>query len=148
MAKKVWTSEIDAKEQPAPAKRTTRKKYNRARNEDDGVDYEIDDDDDNEEDEESPQPVPTRLTAIFVELGDTLIPWWGVKSVDKVCQFNENCLRVEYGIVINANMTPSETTPRVDVKEFWLSEPARDEAHARLVERLSALGVTFVNARP
>ena len=102
---KVRTSKIDEKQPAAPAKRTLKRRYNPQRNADDGVDYDEDNVDEGsvmgmEEflTELIGKSKNKRLNAVFIELGDTLIPYYIVQTIEKVTMFDEDEERMMYGI--------------------------------------------------
>lgn len=147
---KVVTSRIDEEQPASPAKKMPGRKYDQKRNEDDGVDYETDLDDFLAAVEglrDKQQGKKKRLTAVYVEIGDTLIPYFGIKSIERVERYDPDQGIYEYGIVVNADIMAMESSPKTDVSEWWRSEQARDEAWNNLRDQLVELGLTIVSTR-
>lgn len=147
---KVRTSKIDEKQPAAPAKRTLKRRYNPQRNADDGVDYDEDNVDEGsvmgmEEflTELIGKSKNKRLNAVFIELGDTLIPYYIVQTIEKVTMFDEDEERMMYGIAINKDIGVGVEGGK-SVAEWWYDADTRDRAYLSLRQQLADAGLTII----
>lgn len=98
-------------------------------------------DDDEEEGEEEPKKVICR---VMIEFADTLLDVWQIGSISKVMEFKESTSEFEYGIVINAGITPSQRYPITDLKCLYAKEKTRDERYRKLRDTLEQAGVLLL----
>lgn len=156
---KVHTSKIDEQEQPAKAHKIPRgsdglplfggepvvikaRPYDAERNADDGVDYDMSLSDFLAQAESFTQK--KRLNGIFIELGDAVVPWYAVRSLERAERYNSSSMQYEFGIVINRDTMASEGD---NISEWWVNAAARDEAWNSLRQQLVELGITIVSAK-
>lgn len=156
---KVHTSKIDEQQQPSKAHKIPRganglplfgdnpvvvkaRPYDAQRNADDGVDYDLSLNDFLDRAESLTQK--KRLNGIFIELGDAVVPWYAVRSLERAERYNASSMRYEFGIVINRDTMASEGD---NISEWWVNATARDDAWYLLRQRLVELGITIVSAK-
>ena len=156
---KVHTSKIDEQQQPSKAHKIPRganglplfgdnpvvvkaRPYDAQRNADDGVDYDMSLNDFLDQAKSLTQK--KRLNGIFIELGDAVVPWYAVRSLERVERYNSSSMQYEFGIVINRDTMASEGD---NISEWWVNATARDDAWYLLRQRLVELGITIVSAK-
>lgn len=156
---KVHTSKIDEQEQPAKAHKIPRgsdglplfggepvtikaKPYNAERNADDGVDYDMSLTDFLAAAEDLTKK--KRLSAVFIEVGQSMVPWVYVRSIDRVERWNDDSMRYEFGIILNRDTSAAEGD---NVTEWWVNEAARDAAWNSIRDQLVELGIEVVKAK-
>lgn len=156
---KVHTSKIDEQQQPSKAHKIPRganglplfgdksaaeksRPYDAQRNADDGVDYDLSLSDFLDQAESFTQK--KRLNGIFIELGDAVVPWYAVRSLERAERYNSSSMQYEFGIVINRDTMASEGD---NISEWWVNAAARDEAWNSLRQQLVELGIAIVSAK-
>lgn len=156
---KVHTSKIDEQQQPSKAHKIPRganglplfgdnpvvvkaRPYDAQRNADDGVDYDMSLNDFLDQAKSLTQK--KRLNGIFIELGDAVVPWYAVRSLERVERYNSSSMQYEFGIVINRDTMASEGD---NISEWWVNATARDDAWYLLRQQLVELGITIVSAK-
>lgn len=156
---KVHTSKIDEQEQPTKAHKIPRgsdglplfggepvvikaKPYDAERNADDGVDYDMSLGDFLAAAENLTKK--KRLSAVFIEVGQSMVPWAYVHSIDRVERWNDDSMRYEFGIILNRDTSAAEGD---NVTEWWVNEEARDAAWNSIRAQLVELGIEVVKAK-
>lgn len=156
---KIHTSKIDEAQEPAKAHKIQRgsnglplfggkhvevkaKPYSAERNADDGVDYDMSLADFLGAAEDLTKK--KRLSAVFIEVGQSMVPWVYVRSIDRVERWNDDLMRYEFGIILNRDTSAAEGD---NVTEWWVNEAARDAAWNSIRDQLVELGIEVVKAK-
>lgn len=156
---KVRTSKIDEKQPPEKAHKIPRganglplfgdkpvtvkaRPYDAERNADDGVDYDMSLTDFLAAAENLTKK--KRLSAVFIEVGQSMVPWAYVRSIDRVERWNDDSMRYEFGIILNRDTSAAEGD---NVTEWWVNEEARDAAWNSIRDQLVELGIEVVKAK-